>query len=347
MKISARTLVLASLLTCTPWALAASSQAAPPTAADARQPAAPNPAYLAVVNGTTISSAEFESAFREAARQKFYHGSPPEKEVEALGREVAYDLINRILLLAEAKRRGLKPVAADVDAKISNYEKRYSSNPRWQQEREQILPALRMRLEEDSLLALIEAEARKIPPPSTEKVMSYYKKNPDKFTEPEKIRISLLLLEVDPSSPSETWLAADTQAGLLRLQLTEGGADFAELARKHSNHESAEAGGDLGYLHKGMLPDGIQEKIDSLKVGELSQPTRVLQGVALFRYDDYQAAKHHPFERVSERAKDLLMRDLENQAWDDFRRKLQKQAKLELNTQRYPMLAAQSAADGK
>lgn len=348
MKIPARTLVLVSLLASIPFARAADSKPAATAAAETRQAApAATKDYLAVVNGKTISSAEFETNFREAARQKFYHGSPPEAEIEALGREVAYNLIDRILLLAEAKRRGLKPVAADVDAKISNYENRYASSPRWQQERGQILPGLRARLEEDSLLAVLEAEARKVPEPPTDKVMAYYKKNPDKFTEPEKIRISLLLLNVDPSSPEETWQAAATQAGVLRLQLTEGGADFAELARKNSNHESADAGGNLGYLHKGMLPDGIQEKIDSLKVGELSQPTRVLQGVALFRYDDYQPAKHHPFEKVSPRAKDLLMRDLQNQAWEDFRQKLRTQAKLDINTQRYPMMAAQAGKDGK
>ena len=348
MKISARTLPLLALL---------AGLAGPLAAADTKPEAAPAkpantdphavPPFMAVVEGQVISAAEFETRFREAARQKFYHGTPPEKEIEQLSRDVAFDMIDRILLLAEAKRRGLKADAADVDSQIANYERRYASSARWQQEREQILPPLRARLEDDSLLAVLEKEVRKLPEPSRDKVMDYYKKNPEKFTEPEKLRLSLLLLAVDPSSPTAAWVAAETEAGMLRLQLTEGGADFAELAKQHSSHESAARGGDLGYLHRGMIPEGIQEKLDGMKVGELSQPTRVLQGVALFRYDSFQPAKHHEFDYVKSRARDLLMRDLENEGWVEFRKTLRARAKLELNPQRYPFLSAQTQAGGK
>lgn len=348
MKSHARTLTFLALLASLSGPLVAADGKPEATAA---KPASTDPhampPFLAVVEGQVISAAEFETQFREAARQKFYHGTPPDKEIEELSRNVAFDMIDRILLLAEAKRRGLGPDKADVDAKISNYEKRYASSARWQQEREQILPPLRARLEEDSLLAALEKEARKLPEPSRDKVMAYYKKHPEKFTEPEKVRLSLLLLAVDPSSPTAAWDAAETEAGMLRLQITEGGADFRELAKQHSSHDSAANGGDLGYLHRGMIPEGIQEKIDGMKVGELSQPTRVLQGVALFRYDSLQPAKHHEFDTVKGRARDLLMRDLENEAWEDFRKKLRARAKLELNPQRYPFLNAQTRVNGK
>lgn len=354
MKNFARTLTVLSLL----GALTGPALTATALAAEARsegtagnKPGSTDPhsmpPYLAIVEGEIISAAEFETSFREAARQKFYHGTPPEKEVEQLSRDVAFNMIDRILLVAEAKRRKISADKVDVDAKIANYEKRYASSARWQQEREQILPPLRARLEEDSQLAALEAQARKVPEPSRDKVMAYYKKHPEKFTEPEKIRLSLLLLAVDPSSPTSAWEAAEREAGVLRLQLVEGGANFAELAKQHSAHESAGMGGDLGYLHRGMIPEGIQEKIDGMKVGELSQPTRVLQGIALFRYESFQAAKHHEFEKVKGRARDLLMRDLENEAWDDFRKKLRARAKLELNTQRYPLLKAQADSSPK
>lgn len=336
-----RTLILTSLLVGLASSVVAADpkKEAVPANSGSAAPEVASP-LLATVNGTVISAADFEASFREAARQKFYHGTPPEKELEALTREVAFNLIDRILLLAEARRKGVSADTADVDAKIANYEKRYASSPRWQQEREQILPPLRERLTEDSILARLEAQVRKIAPPPREKVLAYYKKNPEKFTEPEKIRLSLLLLSVDPSSPTETWRAAETEAGVLRLQITEGGADFAELARQHSAHESAAAGGDLGYLHRGMIPEGIQEKLDTMKPGELSEVTRVLQGIALFRYEDLKPPKHHDFETVKARAQDLLVRDLENEAWDSYRKQLRAKAKLEINVQRYPALAA-------
>lgn len=329
---------------------AAPTAAGTPVAAPATEapPATPHasPPFMAVVNGKVISSAEFETAANEAARQKFYHGKPPEGAVDELLREVSGRMIDRILLLEEARRIGLKPDAKAVDDKLAGYEARYASSSRWQQEREKILPPLRQRLEEDDMLAALEARTRKVPAPTEDKVLAFYKKHPEKFTEPEKMRVSMLLLTVDPSSPVSAWDAAETRAGALRMQLTEAGADFAELARQHSEHDSAAQGGDLGYLHRGMLPDGIQEKIDSMKPGELSPVTRVLQGYALFRYEARQEPRHHEFVTVKPRAADLLERELAENAWLNLTERLRKNAKLEVNTQRYPALV-KKATSGK
>jgi parvulin-like peptidyl-prolyl isomerase len=303
-----------------------------------------SPPFLAVVNGTVISSAEFDSSANEAARQKFYHGKPPEGAIEQLMRDVANKMIDRVLLLEEVKRQGLKPDTKAVGEKIASYEERYATSPRWQQERDKILPGLRERLEQDDMLAALETKTRKVAAPGEDKVRAYYKAHPEKFTEPEKMRLSLIVLKVDPSSPTAAWQAAETEAGALRMQLTEGGATFAELAKKHSADDSAEKGGDLGYLHRGMLPEGIQDKIDDMKPGDLSVPTRILQGYALFRYEARQEPKHHEFATVRARASDLLAREQSEEAWNRFLTQLRKKAKIQLNTQRYTALAQQSAA---
>ena len=314
--------------------------AAPNAAAPASHQS--SPPFVAVVNGKVISSAEFEAAASEAARQKFYHGTPPEGAVEQLMREVAERLVNRVLLLEEIARRGLTPDAKAVEEKIAQYERRYAGSPRWQQEREAILPGLRERLEQDNTIAALEAQVRRVPAPSEEKVRAYYKANPDKFTEPEKMRLSIILLEVDPSAPTAAWQAAEEEAAGLLKQI-KAGADFAEIAKARSADDSAARGGDLGYLHRGMLPDGIQEKIDGMKPGDLSAPTRVLQGFAVFRYEALQPPKHHDFATVRPRAADLLARDLAEQAWSDYLAGLRKKAKVELNAQRYPALAGKTA----
>lgn len=305
--------------------------------------AAPQP-FLARINDKLITAAEFDAAAADAVRRKFYHGTPPEAEVEQLIRDVANGMIDRILLLDEIKRLGLKADAKVVDEQIAAYEKRYAASQRWQQEREKILPPLRARLEDDAALEALEAKTRAVPAATEEKVHEYYKKHPEKFTEPEKMRISLILLKVDPAAPTSDWQAAEAKAGALRIRIAEGGANFAAVARESSDHESADAGGDLGYLHQGMLLDGIQEKINTMKPGDLSQPTRVLQGYALFRYESLQPPKHHEFATVKGRAGDLLAREQGDNAWNKLREQLRKKAKIVLNTERYPALAKQAQA---
>jgi parvulin-like peptidyl-prolyl isomerase len=157
------------------------------------------------------------------------------------------------------------------------------------------------------------------------------------------MRVSLILLKVDPSATTETWKAAEAEATAIEKRLREG-ADFAELAKLHSADQSAEQGGDLGYLHVGMLPDGIQEKLDAMKPGELSTATRILEGYAVFRYEALQAPKHHDFATVRQRASDLLAREQSEEAWKSFIADLRKKAKISINAQRYPMLAGAAAA---
>lgn len=72
-----------------------------------------------------------------------------------------------------------------------------------------------------------------------------------------------------------------TSALEIRRQLLEG-ADFATLARTHSDDtETAAAGGDRGVLGRGRLP-AVYESIEyQLAVGELSEPIETDEGFEL------------------------------------------------------------------
>jgi len=299
--------------------------------------------YVARVGKITISAREYEQAANTAARQKFYHGKPPEEEINALMKDVAERMIDRILLV-DATRRLNIPADDDAVARtIAGYEARYKDSPRWQQNRHTMIPAVKARLEEDSRIKALEARARDIPEADDADVHAYYTQHPDKFTEPEKLRLAMILLSVPPSAPAESWQAADAEAERLHARLVEG-ENFAEQARLVSADASAPEGGDLGYLHRGMIPEGLQDTIDTMPAGALSEPTRVLQGVAIFKLLERKAAIHHAFDRVAERARELLMRERKDAAWARYLAELRKDANIELNTRRYPALGGSIAA---
>lgn len=294
---------------------------------------------FATVSGKVISAMEYENAVNAAARQKFYHGKPPEAEVDALFREVGDKLIERILLADEAARRRIKPDAKKIDEAIAGYEARYKDSAQWKQNRERLLPGLREKLEQQDVIEQLEASVRKPEKPGQAEVRAYYDSHPDLFTEPEKLHLAVILLKVDPSSPKLVWDKAEEEARQIAARLKKG-ANFGELAKLHSGDTSAEKGGDLGYLHRGMLPEALQDKIDDLKPDSLSEPVRVLEGVGLFRMIDRKPAQKRGFNDVSERAADLLVRERSEAAWKNFTAGLRKQARVEIDTKRYPKLAA-------
>lgn len=305
--------------------------------------AAQQKAVFARVGDAVISRDEYIAAYSAAARGKFYHGKPPEGGEAALQREVGDQLVARVLLLREARQRGIKPDQAVIQKTIQGYEQRYAGSAQWKQIRDKALPGLTARLEEDSLLAQLEKAVRAVPAPAQKEVKAYYAAHQDKFTEPEQLRVSVILLKVDPSSPSDAWVKANEQAQAIVRKL-QGGADFAELARKQSADESALRGGDMGYLHAGMLPEGTQQVLNAMKPGEISNPVQVLEGMAVLRLADRKPARLNSFETVQQRAQELLQRDQQNEAWGRLIAELKKKTPAQIDQSLFLPLAESSGA---
>lgn len=326
MKTNRYALTCAALLALfvTPGAVAQ----APHALAEAPPPAAAAPLF-ATVNGKPITAQEYDQTARETFRNKFYHGKPPETEVNQMLKGVGQDLIDRILLAEEVARLKVAPDTEDVDKELAGYEKRYGQSPMWQQQREQTLPRLREHLTEKSRLKQLERQVRESVKLSEQEIRAYYDKNPESFTEPEKVKLSMILLRVDPSSSSEVWAAAFEEGKRVHKQLTDG-ADFAAIARDRSGDKSASKGGDMGYLHRGMLSASIETQLDTLKTGAIGEPIQTLEGIAIVRLEDRITAKLRAFPEVKERAGNLLLRERGETAWKAHLEKLRKDAKIEI-----------------
>lgn len=290
------------------------AQGAPATPAHA----APAETAFATVNGKTITRQDFNVAFSNHLRQTYYHGQVPVEKLPEARKEVTDRLVDRILLLDEARRRGLTADATAVNKTLADYEARYAGSPLWQKDRERLLPGLKTQLEEQNLFEQIEKLGRETKEPTEEAVRAFYTARPDLFTEPEKLRLHSILLKVDASSPAALWQAAREEAERLVKKIRAKEAAFEDLARVHSHDDSGERGGDMGYLHKGMIPPQLQEKIDAQPIGTVTEPIDILEGVAIFRLDDRLTAKLMPYETVAARARELFKREESAKAWQAF-----------------------------
>lgn len=302
----------------TAWLLAALCW----TAAAAAAAPAPEDgvAAFATIGDTVISVEELESAVAGAVRQKFYHGRPPEEQLARLRRDVSDALVHRALLLKEARRRGIEPDTGKVQAGVSAYERRIKDPAQWRN----VLPDLTRTLEEQSIVAQLEAAARVAREPGESEVRVYYASHAELFTEPEQMRVSVILLNVDPSSPGTTWDEALERARGIAAKLEDGVA-FAELARLHSQDVTADNGGDAGYLHRGMLAPHVEALLDRLEPGMVSDPVRVLEGVALFRLAERKAARLKPLADVRNRIVELWSREQSDADWLEFIASLRRQ----------------------
>jgi len=286
---------------------------------------------VATIDGERITDSQFEQAVYSVGRGSMYHGRPREDDqYREFRRNVLNQLIERRLLLQEARRRGLEPDKAVIEVTLSQYETRYSSTERWKREGEQMLATLRQRFEEDDLLARLEDTVRQAGAPTTKDLRQYYDENVSAFTEPKRDRVSVILLAVQPSAGAIAWQAARAEAQDILRRLADG-AKFSEMARMHSSDATAGTGGDMGYLHDGMLSEAAQAEIDKLAVGDISQPVTVLEGIVIFRLVDRQPPRLRAFDEARERVAGLWQRDLADARWSALVTRLHDAADVQVN----------------
>lgn len=105
------------------------------------------------------------------------------------------------------------------------------------------------------------------------------------------------------------------------------GADFAELARLHSNDLSASRGGDLGWLNPGDTVPEFEQAMNRLKPGEVSEPVQSPFGwhliQVLARRTDVST------ERVRQSARQALRERKADEAYQDWLRQMRDRAYVE------------------
>ena len=313
------------------WGIAqpALAEDVPAASAPAAASASSAEQLYAKVNGKPISQREYDTRLYNIIRQRFYHGMPSGDQADAVRKEVADLLIDFELLVEEANKQGIKPDEEKVEKAAASADARYSANPEWQKHREEMLPKIKEQVARQSLYDQIEKQIKNVPKPTLGEARAFYDKNQDLFTEPVKLNLSLIVQRVDPSAPKEEWSKAREEVRKIISRVKEG-ADFAELARQYSTDKSASNGGNLGYVHTGMLNEFLQAQIDRFQVGEMTEPTTILEGVGVYKLDERIPSKLREFVDIEQRAMDLLERERIDQAWKGTISSLRAAAKIEI-----------------
>lgn len=308
------------------------------------QDGAKSPEILARVGTQDITVQEYAMALRTEAKRRFYHAKPPEEVLTAFRREVADQLIDRELALQEAKRRGIKLDRKAIDAEMQKYRARrgsagseHDNRPFWD--------ALRKEMEREHLVSKLRSQVNAKVQPSAAALKAYYEQHPEKFTQPEQYHVSVILLRVAPSSAQAVWDAATKEAEQIRTRM-KAGSDFGELARVHSADQSAAQGGDMGYLHKGMLATNVEEVLIKLADGGVTEPLTVLEGVALFKLHDRKSARLGTLNEVKARASELWAKEQQAQAWKSLMSSLRAGTAIKLD-ERYLQSPAAAEAEPK
>jgi peptidyl-prolyl cis-trans isomerase D len=137
--------------------------------------------------------------------------------------------------------------------------------------------------------------------PTESSIEEYYQANIERFVSDEQRRASHILFE--PGN----FISAEQV-----LERLNNGEAFNDLALEFSVDQlSAQNGGDLGFISRGLYPDSFDQALYSLdSVGDYSQIVETQFGLHIIRLDELELGQSQPIEEV----RDILIAELELEA---------------------------------
>ncbi len=250
---------------------------------------------LAKVAGEVITVDEFEREVRslpEYTRKRMETAEQKERHLKKM--------IDEILLLQEAKRRGL-----DEDEEVREKVERYRS-----------------RLITEKLYREVAAERSQV---GEEEILAYYQEHKDRFRQKERIRARQILILLPPKAGPEEEAEAEKKAKEV-LAKVKAGEDFATLAKQYSEGPTASRGGDLGFFSRGRMVPEFEEIAFSLEeVGDTSDVVRTKFGLHIIQLTGRQPARELALEDV----KDRIVRQLESAKRREIRQSLAEELRQE------------------
>src|SRR3990172_1988264 len=211
----------------------------------------PEKVKVAAVNGEPIYAADILKALKKS-----------EKDDTAARKEIVERLILHKLLDKEVFRR------AAVYEKIPELAKRI------QRHREERLIDIFKR---KTVLPLIKVDEKKI--------LEYYNANPEKFMEPDMLKLRMILVE------------GEAEADALAAELGKG-ADFGYIAKTKSLDPSREKGGEMGWIPETSFPKDILDSLKKAKPGDILGPFAAKYGYSVFEFQYYRKGGRIPLEKV-------------------------------------------------
>ncbi len=139
------------------------------------------------------------------------------------------------------------------------------------------------------------------PPPASDATLRQrYESEKLRFGQPEQRLVSHILVSVPEGADAAAKAKAKAEAEQLLAQAQAPGADFAALAREHSDDTgSASAGGDLGWVTpEGMVPEPFSKALFAMQPGEVAGPVETESGWHLIQLREVKPGALIPFEDV-------------------------------------------------
>ena len=264
----------------------------------------------AKVNGVGIASQTLERNFEEYLRENNVNVAAirsPDR-LKAMKRETLDLLINQELLWQAAQKQDMIASPEEVDEALEALQAQFKS-------RDAFLSRLAIEgyteasyrehvkrlVSAQKYLGSLSSDGAV----SDAAVQAFYTDNRERFRLPELVRARHILLKVSPEADADSRRAAREKMEAILAEARKG-ADFAQLARVHSEDASAAQDGDLGFFPRGKMVKPFEDAAFALQPGEISDVVETRFGLHVIWVEERQEPRLLPEEDVREQIRAYL-----------------------------------------
>jgi peptidyl-prolyl cis-trans isomerase SurA len=305
---------------------------------------------LVKVNGEIFTKTELEQRQVQALRQR---GQPIDlkadpsnqqlrKALDEITPQIMVDVVNEMLVVQRGRELGYSLSNEQFSGIVENIKKENKieteeqfqsalkaegmsmSDLRRQLERSMI----RQRVEQNEVLSKIgisETEAK-----------SYYDTHMNEFTTPPSVTLREILVAIQSDNRGVNVGAEDsakTRIEELRAQVTTGKQPFEKLASESSDSPSKANAGLIGPLSVLDLSPELRKLIETMKIGDVSQPIRTARGFQLFKLESRTETHTLPFDQAKDQIGERVFTDKRKGEYLKYLEKLRTQAIIEWKNQ--------------
>lgn len=176
--------------------------------------------------------------------------------------------------------------------------------------------------------ALVEEKVNSSIAASDKEVEEYYSSHPDEFSIPEKIKVSYILIKVDPEEQKEVKDEKKAKAEEI-VAKARGGEDFSALAKQYSEDTNTKnKGGTLPFFAKGSKDPEFEKAAFSLKKDEISDPILTNMGYNIIKLTDKKEGGTKSLKEASNKIRNKLNQKNRNDAIENLLNDLKAKSKV-------------------
>lgn len=291
---------------------------------------------VAVVNDEVITLSELNRAFEpyQAKLEASYTGVGREKALTEARMTLLNRLIDNLLMEQQARKAGIVIRDEEVSGTIKDLlERRKISHD----DLRKVLESEGTTLEAykkgvlDQLIRmrLVQREIKSKVAVSDEEIGEYYRKHREDYEGKDTVRIKQILLplpkEVDPAVKEK--LRED--AAVIHKRLL-AGEPFELLSVKYSQGPAAAAGGDIGYIEKGVVLHEVEEVAFSLPLNQISGIIESPIGFHIIQVIDRRGGGIKSIESVREEIREKIDQEKMEKKFGEWLEELRTRSHIEI-----------------